>query len=83
MKILTGVAILALAGCSSPPPWRASDYVCYKFVPQRDITTYELAQIVAKRGGGMFGGNEKTSFTPKDYDMLALDLKRHFQEPCQ
>ena len=83
MKSIAFVMILTLASCSNPPPWHASDYVCYKFVPQRDITIYELAQIVAKRGGGMFGGNEKTQFVPKDYDILAPELKRHFQEPCQ
>ena len=47
------------------------------FVPQRDITAYELAEIFRRASGSPYYG---VIFTSDQWDKLPQEIKRHFSD---
>ena len=65
---------LGLLGCVPPSPPRCD--VRAKFVPQKNITAYELAYIVQHNGHGSM----PICFSSALWDELPVNIKRHFQD---
>jgi len=56
------------------PPF---SYENYEFVPQKDITTYELALIYKNVGG--LGNHEFVKFPVGKWEQVPPGVKRHFR----